>query len=578
MTKHNSQLRRFLEFIRPHVGIFTLTGLLVLVVRAAALPAPMLYRAIVDDALPDGDKDRLLLYIIGLAGILFGGRIVGLGLHIAASKLQQSVLHDVRLSLYAHLQKLDMGFFQKHPTGGLLSRIMSDVTRVQTIISREMFEIAASVIQVVIVGGLLIWLNPRLSFISALVFPVLIVLVVIFQKRLYNIAKVMQERRETLSAKLQENLAGTRLIQAMALEDQRLRVTQLTSEELKKTIVRTEIIGNSVNLLSIMLTDLPLTIFVWGYGGYLVIDGQMTLGSLLAFHQYLMMLYDPVIRIFRFNIQLQMARASVDRLYEILDTQPVIKETVDAKPLLIEKGSIRLENLSLRYTEDEEDAVKNLTLDIKPGEVMGLVGPSGSGKTTVVNGLMRFLNPSTGRILIDGQDISKVAIHSLRKQIGLVAQDVFLFSDTVRANVTLANSEASQADLDSAVQNAQAHSFIQNTPEGYDTVLGELGAGLSGGEKQRISMTRVFLQDPPIFIFDEATSALDAQAETLIQQALEKIVQGRTTIIIAHRFSTLKLCHRIAVLRHGELVEIGTSDELIAQNGLYKALLESQQL
>ena len=573
-----SPIWRFLSYLKPFLKLLVLTGGLVVILRLAELPAPLLYKALIDDAIPKKDVSLLIWLIVGLAAVLLGARIVSYFLQIMAARVQQGVLHNVRLSLVEHLQRLDLGFFRRHPTGGLLSRIMSDVTQVQAVLSRETFEVLASVLQVLIAGAFLLWLNPHLTLISGLVFPVLIGLVALFQKRLYRISRSMQQRRENLSARIQENLAGTRLIQSMALERLKLQQTSETSAKLRDTVVRSEVIGSSVNLLTIVLTDIPLTLFVWGYGGYMAVKGQLTLGSLLAFYQFLMMMYTPVIRIFRFNIQLQMARASVDRLYEVLDTEPAVTDAPGARPLEVPSGHLKFENLTLAYDKGGAAALRELDLEIKPGEVLGLVGPSGAGKTTLVNGLLRFVTPSKGRILIDGQDLEEVTLASLRGQIGMVSQEVFLFSDTLRANIALARPEAGQQQIEKAAQAAQAHDFITRLEKGYDTTIGERGLGLSGGEQQRISLARVILQDPPIFIFDEATSSLDAKSEALIQDALAELVKGRTTIIIAHRFSTLKLCHRIAVLSGGRLVEMGTHDELSARGGLYQALLKTQLL
>jgi subfamily B ATP-binding cassette protein MsbA len=553
-------------------------GILVVAVRVSSLPAPLLYRAIIDDALGRQDGALLAWLIGGLAAVLVVSRILGFFLQNASARVQQAVLHDIRLAIYQHLQKLDMGFYRKHPTGGLLSRIMSDVSQVQAILSRETFEIAAASLQVIVVGGLLLWLNPRLSLVAALVFPILVVLVALFQKRLYRISKAMQERRETLSAKIQENLAGNRLVQALALEPQRLEVTRDTSGRLRDTIVRSEVIGSSVNLLTIGLTEIPLTLLVWGYGGYLVLSGAMSLGSLLAFYQYLMAMYEPVIRIFRFNIQLQVARAAVDRIYEVLDTQPAVADPPNAPPITIREGKIRFENVSFRYDTEGPYAIRDLDLELPAGQVLGLVGPSGAGKSTLVHGLLRFLAPTSGRIVIDGQDTADVSMRSLRKKVGYVPQEVFLFSDTLRANIALACPEAPIEDIRKAAEAAQAHVFIDELPTGYESEVGEGGLGLSGGERQRIALARAILQDPPILVFDEATSSLDATSEALIQKALEKFVRGRTTIIIAHRLSTLKLCDRIAVMSHGRLVQVGNHEELSAMDGLYRGLLQAQLL
>ena len=577
VTNNYSTIRRFTEFLRPHLLMLVILLVMVTLVRLSGLPMPMLYRSLIDDALAGSDADLLFTLIGLMAAIMISVRLLSFVLGILAAKVQQSVLHDVRLALYEHLQRLDIGFFKTHPTGGLLSRIMSDVSLIQSILSRETFELFASTLQLFVVGAMLVWLNPELSLISALAFPVLVILVAVFQKRLYQISKTMQEHREDLSARIQENLAGYRLIQTLAMEDRQLEITRKTSEKLRNTVVRSEIIGSGANLLSVVLTDIPLTILVWGYGGFLVIQGQLSLGSLLAFYQYLMMLYDPVIRLFRFNIRLQVARAALDRLYEVMDTEPAVSDKPDAGVLQVTRGAIRFEDVTLSYSSEEEDALSELNLELSPGEVLGLVGPSGSGKSTFVNGLCRFLSPRSGRILIDDQDLETVTLNSLRKNIGVVPQDIFFFSDTLENNIKLAVPDATLEQIKNAAVAAQADPFLSEFTEAYQTRVGERGVGLSGGERQRIALARVILQDPPILVFDEATSSLDAQSETLIQKALTRVTRGRTTVIIAHRFSTLKLCHRIAVLSGGKLVELGTHEDLRERGGLYCALLEAQK-
>jgi len=575
----DAPLRRFLGFVRPHLGLLLLVGGLVVATRLVSLPMPLVYRALVDQALPGEDLRLLGLLVGGMAALLLGGRGLGFARQVLSAKLQQAVLHDVRLALYAHLQRLDLGFYRQHTTGGLLSRIVNDVRQVQSILSGRTFEVLASLAQIVVVAGLLLWLNPHLSLVSALVFPVLVLLVALFQKRIYRISRAMQERHEALSARLQENLAGLRLIQALTLEQRQLDATAGTSAELRDTLVRSELIGSGVTLLTVALTDMPLTLLVWGYGGYLVVRGELTLGSLLAFHQYLMMLYSPVIQVFRFNIQLQVARAALDRLYELLDARSATADVPQASALQCTAGDLRFEGVTLRYGADEPPALRCLDLHVEAGEVLGLVGPSGAGKSTLVNGLLRFLPTTEGRILLDGQDIAAVSAESLRRQVGLVAQEGFLFGDTLAANIALGDPGADEARIEAAARDAQAHEFIERLERGYETGVGERGLGLSGGERQRVALARTFLQDPPVLVLDEATSALDARSEALVQEALARLVRGRTVIIIAHRFSTLKLCDRIAVLSGGRLAELGTHTELAARpGGLYRTLLQAQLL
>jgi len=571
-------LRRFWGFLRPQRTGLVVLGLSVLGLRGLSLPLPLLYREIVDRALPQREGGLLLGLIVALAALLLATRVLGFVLQVLSTRIQQAVLHHVRLRLYAHLQRMDLGFFRRHSTGGLLSRILSDAAQVQSVLSRQTFEVLAGALQLVVVGGLLLWLQPRLALLCAGVLPVLLGLVALFQRRIYRLSRALQEQREALSARLQENLAGVRLIQALSLEERQLEATRATSAALRDTVTRGEVLGSGVNLLTLTLTDLPLTLFVWGVGGLLVLRDELSLGGLLAFYQYLMMLYDPVLRLLRFHLQLQAARASLDRLFEILDSPPAVRDRPDAQPLRAPHGHLRCEGLSLRYGPDQPAALRSLDLELQPGEVLGLVGPSGAGKTTLINGLLRFLEPCAGRILLDGQDLADVRLDSLRRKIGLVSQETFLFADTVRANVALARPGASEEELRRAAAAAQATDFIEALPQGWDTVLGEGGAGLSGGERQRLALARVFLQDPPLLLLDEATSALDARSEELVQRALACLLRGRSAIVVAHRFSTLRSCDRVAVLSGGRLVEQGRAAELAARGGLYRELLAAQVL
>ena len=573
-----SPLRRFLGFLGAVRRTVLLLGVVVLVNRLAALVPPQLYQRLVDEGLGGRDLPRLGVILAGLAGLLVLNQVLAFGQHLLAARAQQGVLHTVRLTLYQHLQRLDLAFYRQHPTGGLLSRVLSDVGQVQNILSREALEVLASGVQLGVVGVLLLGLDPWLTLGCCAALPVLLGLVALFQPRLYRISRLLQQRREALSARIQENLAGIRLIQAMALEAWGAAATARVSDELRRNIVRAEAYGSGLNLLTILLTEIPLTLFVWGYGGWRVIEGELTLGGLLAFTQYVGLLYDPVIRILRFNVQLQTARAAVDRIYEVLDTPPAVVDPPGAVPLLVTGGEIIFDELTLAYDEGPTPALAELRLQLRPGEVLGLVGPSGAGKSTLALGLLRFLTPRHGRILVDGHDLATVSLASLRGQIGYVSQEAFLFSDTLAANIALGQPAATPDRIQAAARAAGAHDFIAQLPDGYQTVVGERGLGLSGGERQRIALARVFLQDPPLLVLDEATAALDARTEEAIQQALAVLVRGRTVLVIAHRFSTLKLCHRIAVLAGGRLVQLGSAAELAAQDGLYRLLLQAQLL
>lgn len=567
---------RFLPFLRGHWRPIWFVGFLALATRAAALPAPLICRRIVDEILASHRDERLLGSVLGLACTLVASTVLGYTLQLVAIQLRQAVLHDVRLAILKHLSRMDLDFFRRQKSGGLLSRIMSDVSTVQSVLSEEVFHVAAAAIQVVVVGLLLFWLEPRLALVVALAVPMQVVLVKFFQRPLYRMSRRMQEQREALSAQVQENLGAMRLLQATTSESRELVRAGKASELLRDSLVKAERVGVGANSLSILLTEVPLALLVWGYGGKLVLSGSLTLGGLIAFHQYLLMLHQPVVRVFRFRIELESARAAVDRVWEVLDAKAAVREHPAAVPLVVQGGHVRFEHVTLAYSQEGEAAVRDVSFELKPGEVIGLVGPSGAGKSTIVNGLLRFLEPRAGRITIDGQDIRKVTLESLRKQIGLVDQDVLLLGDTIASNLTLACPKASPEQVERAARLTQAHEFILQLPKAYATVLGERGGGLSGGQRQRLALARVLVQDPPIMVLDEATAAVDARSEELIHDALAYAIRGRSAIIIAHRFSTLKLCHRIAVMQDGRIEEVGTRTELMRRRGLFTRLLAAQ--
>ena len=395
---------------------------MVVLIRLLQIPSPLIYKSLIDDVLVAGEFGGLLWLVSCLVCLAITVHLLAFCLRLISSRVQQGMLQDLRMKLYSRLQTLDMHFYKEHSTGGLLSRLMSDASKVQSIVSREAFEILASLLQIAVVLFVLYELSSHLLLFSALAFPAIAALVYCFQSRLYKISKALQEKRERLSARIQENLSGLHLIQAMVLEKRMFSVTERTGEKLKEVAYRCDKTLARAVLFSSVLVEIPLDAFVWGYGGYLVLNSELSLGALLAFSQYLSMLQFPLSSLFRLNLTLHAARASLERLYEILDAEARAQSSSCDLPLDVTKGLVEFRGITVYYEGATSPTLSKLSLSLERGDVLGIVGPSGSGKTTLINALMRFVEISSGGIEIDGRDIREVSLSSLRGCIGYVGQ------------------------------------------------------------------------------------------------------------------------------------------------------------
>jgi ATP-binding cassette, subfamily B, bacterial MsbA len=486
----------------------------------------------------------------------------------------QSVIRDFRLQIFNHIHKQALSFFNKMPTGTLMSRIISDVTLLQQAVSNALVGSVRDFFQVVILLGVVFFMNWRLAMISFIILPIAAYPIVKFGRLFRRLSTSTQEEVANVSNILHETITGNRIVKAFSKEEyegnrfyqQVSKLFVLTMKDAKYRCLQhplMEFIGGGA-----------IALIIW-FGGNEVIRGSATPGTFFAFLTALIAAYEPVKGVTRINSTIQQGLAAATRVFAILDIEPEINDKQGAIRLPPFTSLIEFKNLTFRYDE-ETPVLANINISVPAGEALAIVGPSGGGKTTFTNLIPRFLDLTEGSITIDGTDIRDVTVASLRSQIAMVTQQTILFNDTVRNNIAYGDQQASEQAIRDAAQTAYALEFIEALPDGFDTVIGEGGARLSGGERQRLSIARAILKNAPILILDEATSALDTESEREVQKALENLMKNRTTFVIAHRLSTIKNASRIIVIKDGSIVEQGTHDILIAKNGEYQQLYNMQ--
>ena len=516
--------------------------------------------------------------IFTTVGIIFGLMVIRGVLSYFQTYLgeavSQYVSYDIRNMMYNHVQHMSFGFHDRHHTGSLMSRAITDVENIRMFINMGLVRTPYFFGLFIVVAAILLYKDWRLGLISASFMPVVIIYSAIIRLKMREIWLIVQQKMAEMSNVLQENFTGVRVVKAFAAEPYEEAKFEARNSELAGHILQAEKMraSSTAFMLFTFLLALGLILF---FGGRRVMDGHMTPGELTEFIFYLQILQMPV-RMAGWLVNSYARAASAgQRLFEILDTKSPVQEEENAREMARPHGRVRFENVVFSYDHTKR-VLRGIDLEAEPGQVIALLGPPGSGKTSIVNLIPRFYDVTGGRITIDGRDIRNATLESLRRNIGIVQQDVFLFSTSIRENIAYGNVDATQEQIERAAQIAQMHEFIESLPDGYDTEIVERGANLSGGQRQRMSIARAVLLDPPILILDDSTSSVDARTEELIRSAMESVMAGRTTFVIAHRLSTVHRADVIVVMRDGQIVERGTHAELLELDGLYREIYELQ--
>jgi subfamily B ATP-binding cassette protein MsbA len=567
--------KRLLQFIRPYWIYVILAMVCSLFVSLATALSAWIVKPVLDDVFVNRDAHMIKLLPLVIIGIYLVKGVFGYTHAYLIRSVGQKVIRDMRNLLYSHIQHLSLSFFNHNSTGSLMSRIINDIAMIQHSVSNVISSLFLEVITMIGLAGVAFFRDWKLALIAFTVMPLIAFYTNKLGRKIKNITRRGQEKIAILNAYLQETFVGARIIKAFCREDY---VIERFREQNQK-YYRTTMKNVRADELTTPLVEFFASIGVGGvvfYGGYQVVLGHTTPGTFFSFMAAMMMMYSPVRKISKANNVIQQAIAAAGRVFDLLDTKSEIQEKKDAITLPEIADSIVFENVSFQYNSNSGPVLKNINLKARKGEKIALVGMSGVGKSTLMDLLPRFYDPKEGRILIDGIDIRDVTLSSLRAQIGIVSQEIILFNDTFANNIRFGRLDASEQDIIEAAKAAYAHNFIMESPQGYNTVIGDRGVRLSGGERQRIAIARALLKNPSILILDEATSSLDTESEYMVQKALENLMKNRTTFIIAHRLSTVRNADKIIAMEGGRIVEIGTHDQLVNAQGIYNKLYDIQ--
>jgi subfamily B ATP-binding cassette protein MsbA len=569
-----TQSRRALRYLLPYVWPYFACAMICMVLFSGTNGIlPFLVGSIFDDVFSNKDAATLhVLPVIIILTFVVRGALAFAGSYLT-DYVGERIVTDIRNDLNEHIQRQSLAFFSRHPTGTLLTRVTTDVLLVGNALTDAVASVIRDSISLVVLIVVAFWHDWVLALIGLVAFPASVVPVFRLSQRMRRISRTRQMSLGKLTALLQETIQGNRVVKAFGMEDYERERFRGESERVFRLAMKVSRVRGFTSPMMEVLAAFGIAGVVW-YGGSSVIAGGRTQGGFIAFLTALFLLYEPFKKVGRANGTIQQGLAASDRVFEILDSVPDVQDRPGARELVDVGNSIDLVNVSFRY--DEDPVLSDINLRIARGEVVALVGPSGAGKSTLADLVLRYYDVNEGAIRIGGTDVRDVTLASLRQHIGLVTQHTFLFNDTVRNNIAYGGVNQNMEAVIAAAKAAYAHDFIMELPNGYDTEIGELGLRLSGGQRQRLAIARALLKNAPILVLDEATSALDNESERLVQQALETLMGGRTTLVIAHRLSTVRRADRIVVLVRGRVVEQGTHEELLALNAEYRRLHDMQ--
>jgi ATP-binding cassette, subfamily B, bacterial MsbA len=569
-----NQLRQLYRYVSPYWKHMLVAAISLTIWSLIGLALPYSVRILVDTVFVSKKLSELNLITLVLMVLFIIQAIIAFGQNYLLTFIAQRVIVDIRIAIQKHLIGLPLRFFSDSKVGEIVSRVTNDVTVIQGILTEVPIAFVRQL--VTIVGGiiLMMYMNWHLALVIFVLIPPLVVIAFFFGRRVEKLSASIQDSLAVAISVLEEAISGIRVVKSFTQEHfEQLRFQKKIEAAFKIIMDRTRIRAAFMPLVSLMGFS-ALAAIMW-YGGREVVSGTLTPGELVAFLFYMVMVASPLGEFAGLYSQMREGIGAAKRISEILEMVPEPMQMVDAKPLPQILGKVSFKNVSFGY-EPENLVLENINLDVPASQIVALVGPSGVGKTTLVNLIPRFFDPTSGKIEIDGNDITQVELHSLREQIGLVPQETFLFGGSVKENISYGSPSATQEEIVAAAVAAYADEFIRAMPEGYETLIGERGIKLSAGQRQRLAIARALLKDPRILILDEATSALDTESEHWVQVALERLTQGRTTFVIAHRLSTIQRADRILVLNEGHIYEDGTHEGLLALGGLYQRLWNLQ--
>jgi ABC-type multidrug transport system fused ATPase/permease subunit len=564
-------LFRLLRFLRPHAGKVAITAASAAGLMACSITLPYLTGRVIDEVLKGGDRDALGPLIAAVLAIV----VLRAGLAVVrrwvSGQVSLAVEYDLRGRMFAHLQRLSLSYYDRMPVGQLMSRATSDLQTVRFFLGYGLIFLFMNGFTLLVITGLLLWLNWSLALLALLMGPALLVVAWRYSRRSNPVLIDVQQRVAEVTEMAEESAVGIRVIKGFGREVDR---TDRFGATARRAFDRSMDAAHLRALYQPFMGFLPVLGLgvVLAYGGILTIDGELTLGEFVTFYLYLTMLMGPF-RWFGMLVgQAQRAVAGGTRIFEVLDQVADVREAPGARPLPPGGGAVTLEDVTFAYGPEGPEVLRGVDLEVPAGRTVALIGPTGSGKTTVTQLLPRFYDVTGGRVLIDGADVREVRLDDLRRAVGVVSQDPFLFSTTVRENIAYGRPEATDEEVREAARMAQAEGFIDELPDGFETVVGERGLTLSGGQRQRLAIARALITDPRVLILDEATASVDASTEREIQAALRAVMEGRTTIVIAHRLSTLGLADELVVLEQGQVVARGAHDELYEASDVYREI------
>jgi ATP-binding cassette, subfamily B, bacterial MsbA len=574
LSEQWSVFKRILKFVKPYYHRLILGMLASIIAGVFGFSPAIMLKYLFDLVIPSGKLEYLYTFCIIIVVVYF---IKGVAHYIQAyfmAWVGQRVILDMRTKVFEHVTHLSLHFFKKNKAGELIARIISDISLMEMAVSRVLGQLVLKTFSLFPPLIAVFYISWKLAILALFALPLVLYPIIIFAQKLKKVASKGQQQMGHLTSTMSESFYGIQVIKAFNMESfEKKRFMKFNRDYYSALMKAARVTAMSSPLMEMIGAIAAAIIF--GIGLKMVIDEEMTQGNLMAFLTSLFLMYNPIKTLSRINYDIQRAIAGAERVYDLLDQENPIKDLSDAKVIDRVKGDILFSDVSFEY--DENDPIlQNVSIDIPSGETVALVGVSGVGKSTLVNLIPRFYDATSGSILIDDIDIRKITLKSLRENIGIVTQETILFNDTIVNNIAFGRDDFTTAQIESVSRAAFAHDFISELPAGYNTVIGERGVSLSGGQRQRIAIARALLKNPPILILDEATSSLDSESETLIQLALDKLIQNRTTIVVAHRLSTIRNADRIAVMDKGRIIEIGKHEDLIAKKGIYKNLYDLQ--